>query len=165
MQDIDLNCTRNDKGRKHTSRSSCFLLNSTSVSEESQLTLYSFAISFSSLSLSCTGGAISESFSIICHGEIQRLKLLGSRTETLKLLPQHVSHKFLLTVRLTLVSGRSSETAEINSFPYFAVNKFLTCKRSGKSEHLGAANIMLAIASCNSEGHCLQYIYLTIITS
>lgn len=60
-----------------------------------------------------------------------------------------------LTVRLTLVSGRSSDAADMNSFPYLAANKFLTCNRSGKSEHLGAAKIMLATASCNSAGHSL----------
>lgn len=60
-----------------------------------------------------------------------------------------------LTVRLTLVSGRSSDAAAMNSFPYFAANKFLTCNKSGKSEHLGAENIMLATASRNSVGHSL----------
>lgn len=58
-------------------------------------------------------------------------------------------------MRLTLESGRSSDTAETNSFPYFAENKFLTCNKSGKSEHLGAAKIMLATASRNSGGHSL----------
>ncbi len=62
-----------------------------------------------------------------------------------------------LTVRLTPESGRSSDTAMTNSLPYFAVNKFLICNKSGRSEHLGAANIMLAIASRNSEGHSLLY--------
>lgn len=60
-----------------------------------------------------------------------------------------------LTVRLTLVSGRSSDAAAMNSFPYFAANRFRTCNRSGKSEHLGAEKIMLATASCNSVGHSL----------
>lgn len=60
-----------------------------------------------------------------------------------------------LTVRLTPESGRSSETAKTNSFPYFEVNKFLICNKSGTSEHLGAANIMLATASRSSVGHSL----------
>jgi len=62
-----------------------------------------------------------------------------------------------LTVRFTPLSGLSSEADETNSFPYFVVNKFLICINSGKSEHLGDAKIILATASCNSEGHSLPY--------
>lgn len=60
-----------------------------------------------------------------------------------------------LTVRLTPESGRSSDAADTNSFPYFAVNKFLICNKSGTSEHLWEAKIMLDIASRNSGGHSL----------
>jgi len=60
-----------------------------------------------------------------------------------------------LTARLTPESGRSSDAAMLNSFPYFAASKFLICSKSGTSEHLGAAKIMLAIASRNSAGHSL----------
>ena len=62
-------------------------------------------------------------------------------------------------MRLTLVSGRSSEAAEMKSFPYFVVNKFLTVNKSGKSEHLGDAKIMVATASFNSNGHSLFFLF------
>lgn len=61
-----------------------------------------------------------------------------------------------LTVRLTPESGRSSDAAMTNSFPYFVANKFFTCNKSGTSEHLGEAKIMLAIASLSSIGHSLS---------
>lgn len=48
-----------------TSKSSCFLFNSASVVEESQSRLYSWAISFNTLSLSSADGVLTESFSII----------------------------------------------------------------------------------------------------
>lgn len=69
---------------------------------------------------------------------------------------QDQATKANLTVRLTPESGRSSDIVIVNSFPYFAVNKFFICNKSGKSEHLGAAKIMLAMASRISDGHSLS---------
>lgn len=62
-----------------------------------------------------------------------------------------------LTVRLTLLSGRNSDAAATNSFPYFVENKFRICSNSGKSEHLGEAKMILATASCNSIGQSLLH--------
>ena len=51
---------------KNTSKSSCFLLNSASVLEESHSRLYSWAISFNCFSFASPVGVLTESFSIIC---------------------------------------------------------------------------------------------------
>ena len=54
-----------------------------------------------------------------------------------------------------LESGQSSVAAITNSFIYLVENKFWICNKSGTSEHLGAAKIMLATAYHNSDGHSL----------
>lgn len=138
----------------HTSRSSCFFLNSASVLDESQSTLCSRAISFKTFNLKSDGATLTESFSISCRDSYKKkTKILLSKTQMSK----SESLKHFLTVRFTPLSGLSSEADETNSFPYFVVNKFLICINSGKSEHLGDAKIILATASCNSEGHSLPY--------
>lgn len=58
--------------------------------------------------------------------------------------------------RFTPQSGRNSTAAETNSFPYFDTICFFTSMSSGMSEHLGVANITLAIASFKSMGQCLK---------
>lgn len=58
-------------------------------------------------------------------------------------------------MRFTPLSGRNSRAAEANSFPYFAVKFFRASTSSGMSEHLGAANITLVIASFRSIGQVL----------
>lgn len=146
---------------KITRRSSWFFLNSASVLEESHATLYSSAISLKTLSFTSPDGALTESFSIIWNNNIKRRdgimiinnSYYSSTIDSCSLL-RNCNWRYF-TMRFTPESGRSSDTAETNSFPYLVVNKFLMCNKSGTSEHLGAAKIILAMASRNSGGHSL----------
>lgn len=62
----------------------------------------------------------------------------------------------VVTMRFTPQLGRTSVAADTNSFPYFFSKIFLIATSSGISEHLGAANIKLAIPSFRSAGHSLE---------
>ena len=62
----------------------------------------------------------------------------------------------MLTKRFTPLLGRRSVAADTKSFPYFFSKIFLSATNSGISEHLGDANIKLAIPSFRSAGHSLN---------
>lgn len=65
-----------------------------------------------------------------------------------------------LTWRFTPQLGLRSTAADTKSFPYFLSKIFLSATSSGISEHLGAANIKLAIPSFKSAGHSLKQVGL-----
>lgn len=61
-----------------------------------------------------------------------------------------------LTIRFTPQVGRSSVAADTKSLPYFFSKMSFRSPSSGISEHLGAANIKLAMPSFRSTGHSLK---------
>lgn len=65
-------------------------------------------------------------------------------------------------MRFTPLLGRKSVAADTKSLPYFFSNIFLIATSSGISEHLGAANIKLAIPSLRSAGHSLEHVKSTL---
>lgn len=132
-------------------------MSSASALEESHSRLYSRAISFNTLSFTSPDGALTESFSIICRFKRNGNSFQDSMEQSRNYYKNSNAEKrHHLTVRLTPESGRSSDTAATNCFPYFVANKFFKCNKSGTSEHLGAENIMLAIASRSSVGQSLR---------
>ena len=64
--------------------------------------------------------------------------------------------KAVVTMRFTPQLGRRSVAADTKSFPYFFSKTFRSDKSSGISEHLGDANIKLAIPSFRSAGQSLE---------
>jgi hypothetical protein len=63
---------------------------------------------------------------------------------------------YTLTRLLTAASGGRSTAAETKSLPYFFSKMSRILLSSGRSEHLGAANLKLQMTSFKSVGHSLK---------